>query len=86
MDWIKKNIMNDSRYPKAALVSLTLQNGNPIVINAHAIDTIVTYQDNFHSAISTYASKEMEGKYYIVKGGPETIKAQVIAAVKASEK
>lgn len=78
--------MNDSLYPKAALLSLTLQNGSPIVINAHAIDTIILYQDNFHSAISTYASKEMEGKYYVVKGGPETIKNQAMAAIKASEK
>lgn len=77
--------MNNSQYPKAAFVSLSLQNGNPIVINAHAVDTIVVYQDNYHSAISTLASKEMEGKYYVVKGGPETIKAQMIAAIKANE-
>jgi hypothetical protein len=77
--------MSENQHPKAVLVSFTLQNGNPIVINAHAIDTIVLYGDQFHSAISTSASKHMEGKYYVVKGGPETIKFIVDKAIKDSE-
>ena len=76
--------MSKINYPKAAFISLTLQNGSPIVINAHAIDTIVVFGSNNYSAISTYASKEMEGKYYVVHGSPATIRLAAETAIKNS--
>ncbi len=77
--------MTTNKYPEAVLVSFTLQNGNPIAINAHAIDTIIMYQDIHHSAISTYGSQSMEGKYYVVRGSVEALKSRVNQAIEESK-
>lgn len=68
-------------YPKAVFVSFTLDNGNAVVINAHAVDSVVTFRDDLHSAIVTFGSKETSGKYYVVRGNPMTIKAMLEKAI-----
>ena len=77
--------MNDENFKTAAFINLTLQNGNPLVVNAQAIDSITVFGDSFHSAIVTYGSKKMNRKYYVVKGGPELIKTLAETAIKNSK-
>lgn len=64
--------MNSNQYPKAALVNLTLQNGNPVFINAHAVDSITVYGDINHSVIYTYGANNEEN---VVRGNPDTIRS-----------
>lgn len=65
------------QFPKAALVTLTLQNGNPIVINAHAVASINIYGSSYVSAIKLTG----DDKIYIVKGAPTHIKQLLDQAI-----
>jgi hypothetical protein len=71
----------DYKYPNAALVSLTLQNGMPLVVNAHSVVSVNIYGSEFVSALKLIG----DDKIYILTGSPSFIKGQLETAIRNSK-